>query len=291
MADNQSDPLMNPTQRASRQHLFGIDFDRITMREAVDWVLRSVAMGRVRATRFVVTPNVNITLQHQTSAQLRRSVAHAGLTVVDGMPLVFASRLLGRPLPERVAGSDLVQACFDAAIAELPLRVFLLGAAPGVADRAADEIHRRWAHVQVVGTDSPPRGFENSAAQNRRILNLISDCQPDIVIIGLGAPRQEAWADTHRHDIDAAVTFCVGGTIDFLAGEQTRAPRWMRRAGVEWLWRMATSPRRLSGRYLGDAVRLPGLLWRQLRGQCPVCGPEDGPHIGRELLTSSGESA
>ncbi|MCR9200731.1 MAG: WecB/TagA/CpsF family glycosyltransferase [Planctomycetaceae bacterium] len=290
MSREHTDQATNAAADISQQRLFGIAFDCVTMDDAVDWVLRSVARGKVRATRFVVTPNVNITLQHQHNAQLRRCVADAGLTVADGMPLVLASRLLRKPLPERVAGSDLVNASFDAAIAEMPLRVFLLGAAPGVADRAADEIHRRWAHVEVVGTDSPPPGFENRTSENRRILNLISDCQPDIVVIGLGAPRQEAWAYEHRQGIDAAVTFCVGGTIDFLAGEQMRAPRWMRRLGVEWFWRLATSPRRLFARYANDAVRLPLLVWRELRGQCPTCRPQD-PERPRHMMLTPAEEA
>lgn len=278
----------NAVADSSQQRLFGIAFDSVTMNDAVDWVLRSVARGKVGATRYVVTPNVNITLQHQRNAQLRRCVAEAGLTVVDGMPLVLASRLFRKPLPERVAGSDLVNATFDAAIAEMPLRVFLLGAAPGVADRAAAEIHRRWAHVEVVGTDSPPRGFEDIPSENRRILNRIGECRPDIVIIGLGAPRQEAWAFEHRDAVDAAVTFCVGGTIDFLAGEQTRAPGWMRRLGVEWFWRLATSPRRLFGRYAKDALQLPFLLWREWRGQCPVCHRQHTERPRGRLLTAGG---
>lgn len=274
------------TPQPSRQRLFGILFDSLTMVEAVDWVLRSIAIGRRRATRCIVTPNVSITLRHQHDARLRQYVADADLTVADGMPLVLASRWRGQPLPERVAGSDLVNAVFDAAIEEWPLRVFLLGAAPGVADRAAAAIHARWPHVRVVGTDSPPRGFEQHPEENRRILQLIKEGRPDIVIVGLGAPKQEAWAHQHRHDIAAAVTMCVGGTIDFLAGEQRRAPVWMRRTGLEWVWRLATSPRRLLGRYVGDAIRLPGLLWSEHRGRCPQ-HPEAAVRTDRQRRHSS----
>lgn len=271
----------------SERRLFGISFDNVTMNDAVDWVLRSVAIGKLDATRFVVTPNVSITLQHQRNPELRKYVAAAGLTVVDGMPLVAVSRLLRQPLPERVAGSDLVYATFDAAIEEMPLRVFLLGAAPGVADRAAKVIHERWQHVRVVGTDSPDVGFENDQAENKRLLGKIRQSETDIVIIGLGAPRQEAWAYQHRHRIESAVTFCVGGTIDFLAGEQRRAPGWIRRSGFEWVWRLATNPRRLFRRYAGDALRLPGLFIRELCGCCPVHAEAASASDGEIATTAS----
>lgn len=253
----------------SRSRLFGIDFDVVTMNDAVDWVYQSVARGVIQETRYVVTPNVSITMLHQESANFRKVIHHSSLTIADGMPLVKASRWFGKPLPERVAGSDLVYTVFDAAIEEMPLRVFLLGAAPGVADRAADVIHRRWPSVKVVGTLSPEFGFENSDQQNSEILDAVNIASPDILIVGLGAPKQETWAYTHRNKINAAVTFCVGGTIDFIAGEQTRAPDWVRSSGIEWLWRMATNPKRLVGRYVRDAIRLPKLLLDEFSDLCP----------------------
>lgn len=252
-----------------KTRLFGIDFDTVSMKEAVDWVYRSVAVGALEGTRYVVTPNVSITLLHQDCSRFRRIVHHAALTIADGMPIVKASHWLGKLLPERVAGSDLVYSVFDAAIEEMPLKVFLLGAAPGVANRAANVIHSRWKSVNVVGTMSPDFGFENDPAQNKRIVNVINAASPDILIIGLGAPKQESWAYKHRQELAAAVTMCVGGTIDFIAGEQKRAPSWTGKLGVEWIWRMATNPRRLVGRYVRDAIRLPKLLLDEVSGLCP----------------------
>lgn len=252
-----------------KARLFGIDFDVVTMRDAVDWVFRSVARGKIDESRYVVTPNVSITMLHQESADLRKMIHHSALTIADGMPLVKASRWFGKPLPERVAGSDLVYSVFESAIAEMPLRVFLLGAAPGVADRAADVIHSRWPAVNVVGTLSPDFGFETSKEQNANILKAIDLAAPDILVVGLGAPKQETWAYTHRSKINAAVTFCVGGTIDFIAGEQKRAPGWVQKSGIEWVWRMATNPRRLVGRYVRDAIRLPQLFLNEVSDLCP----------------------
>lgn len=253
-----------------KQRLFGIDFDVVTMNDAVDWVLRKAAIGRQSHCRFVVTPNVNLTLRHQNEASFRRIVHHADLTICDGQPLVRLSHWFKKKLPERVAGSDLVFQVFEAAVPEMPLKVFLLGAAAGVAEVAREKIHERWEGVQVVGVCSPDVGFEKDAKKNEQIVQQINDSEADVVVIGLGAPKQETWAFDHRFELNAAVALCVGGTIDFLAGEQTRAPGFVRRLGVEWIWRMATNPSRLAKRYLKDSLRLPGLVLDELSHLCPA---------------------
>lgn len=253
-----------------KQRLFGIDFDVVTMRDAVDWFFRKVAIGRQSHCRFVVTPNVNLTLRHQNEANFRRIVHHADLTICDGQPLVRLSQWFKKQLPERVAGSDFVFQIFEAAVPEMPLKVFLLGAAPGVAVRARGKIHGRWDGVQVVGVCSPKPGFEKCEEQNQKIVKQINHSKADVVIIGLGAPKQETWAFDHRFELNTAVALCVGGTIDFLAGEQTRAPRIVRRLGVEWAWRIATHPSRLAKRYLKDGLRLPGLILDELSHLCPA---------------------
>ena len=259
-----------------KQKLFGIDFDVITMTEAVDWVFRCAAIGHQTHSRYVVTPNVSLTVRHQECAEFRRVVHHADLTIVDGMPLVKASRWLKKSLPERVAGSDLVFNMFAAAIEEMPLRVFLLGAASGVADRAARTIESRWPAVKVAGTHSPEFGFEKCDKTNAGIVRMINDSEADVLIIGLGAPKQENWAFAHRHELKTAVTLCVGGTIDFIAGEQVRAPRWFRENGVEWVWRMCSNPRRLLMRYVRDGLKLPRLIWHEVINICPTHSDESG---------------
>lgn len=234
------------------------------MREAVER-LSGWVRAAARPCRYVVTPNVDHAVMYQSNAALRAAYADAALVLADGMPVVWASRLLRRPLPERVTGSDLVPALFAGATPDRPLRVYLLGAMPGVADRAARHIAERWPGVVVVGTYSPPLGFERDAQENARILRRIADAKPDALIVGFGAPKQELWVHAQRERIDASVVLCVGATIDFLAGEKRRAPVWMRRAGVEWLHRCLTEPRRLARRYLKDAVVFPRLLWHEWR--------------------------
>ncbi|NIL95694.1 MAG: WecB/TagA/CpsF family glycosyltransferase [Planctomycetales bacterium] len=244
--------------------LFGIGIDAVTMPEAVarlqHWIGTSAA-----PCRYVVTPNVDHTILYQHNPRLRDAYQAASLVLADGMPVLWASRLFGKPLPQRVTGSDLVPALFDASCGDRPQRVFLLGGGPGVAERAAANIHRRWAHVQVVGTLAPPQGFEHDPGQNQEIVKTINTAAPDCLVVGLGAPKQELWVHRHYRQLDVPLALCVGATIDFLAGEKRRAPGWMQRCGLEWLYRCAREPRRLGGRYARDALIFPRLLWQEWR--------------------------
>lgn len=248
--------------------LFGMDINVADMQTAACTVLGWCKSSEPPQCRYVVTPNVDHVVMFQSRADLRDTYADASLVVADGFPVVLASKLLRRPLPERVAGSDLVPAVFEAASksGEPPLRVFLLGAGPGVAERAADRIHRRWSGVRVVGTYSPPLGFEHDTAENAAIIDRIAAAEADLLIIGLGAPKQELWVHRHASMLPVRAALCVGATIDFLAGEKARSPRWMQRAGLEWVHRLVSEPRRLAKRYLRDAWIFPRLVWREWRG-------------------------
>lgn len=245
----------------ARVPLFGMQIDPLRMHEAIEHLLAWIGEG-TRPCRYVVTPNVDHVVLFQEQPALREAYADADLVLADGFPVVKASRWLGRPLPERVAGSDLVPALFERGCAR-GLRVFLLGAAPGVAERAAGNCHQRWPGLQVVGVDSPPLGFERQLTENERILRLIADARPDVLVVGFGAPKQELWVHAHRESIAASVALCAGATIDFLAGEKRRAPRWMQRGGLEWLYRIGTDPSRLAKRYARDAWIFPRLLLRE----------------------------
>jgi N-acetylglucosaminyldiphosphoundecaprenol N-acetyl-beta-D-mannosaminyltransferase len=254
--------------------LFGIPIHALTMGEAVDRVLTWSRQPLAERCRYVVTPNVDHVVTYAGHPTLRAAYAGASLILADGAPVVLASRLLGKPLPERVAGSDLVPALFAQATASHvsagnapsePLRVFLLGAAPGVGERARVRIEEEWGGVRVVGTLSPPIGFEHSDAENQKILAAVADVQPDVVLLGLGAPKQEVWIHRHCEQMQAKVVLCIGATIDFLAGERKRAPRWMQQMGLEWVHRLANEPGRLAKRYLRDALVFPQLVWRDWR--------------------------
>ena len=257
----------------TRIELLGVAIDPLGMDQAVGQIQAWIASGDGKC-RYVVTPNVDHIVLLQHHAGLQAAFARAGLILADGAPVVWASRLLHTPLPGRVAGSDLVLALFDAATDEQPTTVFLLGAAAGVAERAAANIHRRWPGVKVVGTYSPPLGFEKDHAENLRILARIAAAKPDVLVVGLGAPKQELWVHQHHAQIQARVALCLGATIDFLAGENSRAPVWMRDLGLEWLHRLISEPRRLAARYARDAWIFPQIVarqwWHQTRGPARV---------------------
>jgi N-acetylglucosaminyldiphosphoundecaprenol N-acetyl-beta-D-mannosaminyltransferase len=241
--------------------LFGLALDPVDMAGAVERIYSWIETGA--RGRFVVTPNVDHTVLLQRDGRFRAAYANASLVLADGMPIVTAARLLGQPLPERVSGSDLAPALFEAAAERGGLRVYLLGAAPGVAAEAARRITARWPAVKIAGTFSPPPGFEYEPRLGDEILERLAAARPDVVVVGLGAPKQEIWVNEHHDRIDAPATLCVGATIDFLAGHRKRAPQWMRRAGLEWLYRLAGEPRRLLARYARDAWVFPRLVWRE----------------------------
>ncbi|HWB09698.1 MAG TPA: WecB/TagA/CpsF family glycosyltransferase [Pirellulales bacterium] len=250
-----------------RVRLFGIEIDAVRMDQVVAQILIWINEGS-RPCRYVVTPNVDHVVLYQECDELRQAYSQASLVLADGAPVVAASRLIGRRLPERVAGSDLVPCLFhEAAWQRMPLRVYLLGAAPGVGQQAAERMAAIWPRMEVVGVSSPPLGFERDVELNRDLVAEINACQPDLLLIGLGAPKQELWAHGHYQELAVPVALCIGATIDFLAGHRPRAPRWMRRAGLEWFYRVIREPRRLARRYARDAWHFPRLVWRELQSQ------------------------
>ncbi|MFO7180245.1 MAG: WecB/TagA/CpsF family glycosyltransferase [Pseudomonadota bacterium] len=244
---------------SSRVRLLNVDFDPVTLAEASARVL---AWARERKSRVVVTPNVDHVVQIADRPELAPVYAAADLVLADGQPLVWASRLLGARLPERVAGSDLFPILLRDAEAQGRIRVFLLGGMDGVAERAAERIRAQYPWIEIAGTHAPPFGFESRADDNERAVSAVASADADLVLVGLGAPKQELWVHRERARLACGVALCLGATIDFMAGTIERAPPWMRKSGLEWLYRLANEPRRLSRRYARDALVFPRLLAR-----------------------------
>ena len=267
-------PLPHPADAdAAPQRLFGLKLDPVTLSGAVarvrGWADEWRAAGRpAGAAKVVVTPNVDhlVKLHRTRDPAVTAAYRAADLTLADGTPVVAASRWFGKPVPERVPGSDLVPALLASATADRPLTVFLLGAGPGVAETAAANLARDTPHAEVVGTHCPPLGFERDDAENARILAQLDAAKPDLLIVGLGFPKQEKWVHAHRARLRCGAALCVGATIDFLAGNVARAPRWLGRVGLEWVFRLGLEPRRLAGRYANDLIHFPRVLWKEWRG-------------------------
>lgn len=247
-------------------HMFGISIDCLTRKQAVQRVAEWLSSDE-RLCRYVVTPNVDHVVKLNASLEFRDAYAGAALVLADGKPLIGVSRIFGEPLPETVPGSDLVPWLFDhvSLTRSQPLRVFLLGAGPGVAERAAERVHSTWYNVSVVGVYSPPFGFEKDPGECAAICNLVAGSGAELLVIGLGAPKQELWVKRYSNRLPVKVALCVGATIDFLAGEKKRAPKWLQALGMEWLHRMLSEPKRLAGRYGHDALIFPFLIFKELK--------------------------
>src|SRR4051794_13812082 len=171
--------------------LFGIDLHPVTMDAAINRVMDW--LRHADACKYVVTPNVDHVVNLQADAAMRKAYAGASLVLADGWPVVVASRWLGKPLPERVPGSDLVPSLLNAG-QELPgFRVFLLGGAPGTGELAARQIAKRWPRVCVAGIASPTNGFELNDAATDEVIMTVNQAAPHLLVVGLGAPRQEIW--------------------------------------------------------------------------------------------------
>ncbi len=261
-----------------RVNLDGTGIDRITEAEVVATVRDALADGRGGR---IITPNIDILRRAQTSAEVRRQLADADLIVADGMPLIWASRLGGTPLPERVAGSSLIWS-LSHGLGRDDRSIFIIGgaaAADGVADgaaRAGARLAGECLGLRVAGALSPAFGFERVPADYARVCATVAAADPDLVFVGLGFPKQERVITRLRQALPRAWFIGCGAAINFVAGDIDRAPRWMQRTGLEWAHRLSTEPRRLASRYLRHdapyALRLLARAPAQRRGGSRAAG-------------------
>lgn len=226
--------------------LAGLDFARLTEVQVVE---RIVTASRRGEGGWVATPNVDICRLVHRDRALHEVISAASLIVPDGMPLVWAARLRGMPLPERVAGGSLIFSLSRAAAAD-GRTIYLLGGAPGVPQRAATELIRRYPGLAVAGVDAPPLGFDSDPVQLAQVRARLAAASPDIVFVGLGCPKQERLIARFAPDFPGTWFLGCGAAIPYAAKVLRRPPRWMRRTGLAWLYRLKNEPRRLVKRYL-----------------------------------------
>jgi exopolysaccharide biosynthesis WecB/TagA/CpsF family protein len=244
-----------------RWRLGNVPVDRVGFAEALDAIARLVEAGNGGA---VFTPNVDHVVLAETDARLRAAYDRVSLSLGDGMPVVWASRLFGPRLPGKVSGSDLVLPLMKLAAAR-GWRVYVVGGAEGVAARAAKELRERIPRLHVVGTDSPRIDMDAPSSGRADVSVQIREARPDLVLVAFGSPKQELWIDEVRDALRPSVLVAVGAGLDFVAGVVRRAPGWMSAAGLEWLYRLAREPRRLWRRYLVRDPRFVLIVWRMLR--------------------------
>lgn len=238
--------------------LLGARIDNVSRAEAME---RISALVRERRPALVVTPNVDHLVNLQSDPEFSGIYGRAALVLTDGVPLLWAARFLGTPIREKLSGSDIFDDLCRLS-AERGFRMFFLGGREGAAARAAEIVCRRHPGLQVVGVHCPPFGFERDPGECARIDAAIAQARPDILLVGLGSPKQEKWAARNSERLAIPVTIGVGITFEYTAGMVRRAPAWMQRVGLEWSYRLAMEPVRLWRRYL---VNDPKFFWYVLR--------------------------
>jgi len=258
-----------------RADLLGLPLDGITMQAAIDRCL-SWCTGP-RAPHTVITANSAIVCMMRRDRELRRSCVAGDLIVADGMSLVWASRLAGVPLPERVTGVDLMSALL-AEGARRRLRVYFLGARPAVVSKLATACARYLPGLEVTGY----RDGYFSARDDLAIVEEIRACAPHLLFVGMPSPFKETWCERHRERLDVPVIMGVGGSFDVLAGVVRRAPRWMQAAGMEWAWRLLMEPRKMWRRYLATNSEFLWVAGREIAGRrLQQSGPRRRLQAGR----------
>lgn len=215
-----------------------------------------------RSVHCVFTPNVDHIVRCERDEAFRTAYEQASLRVVDGMILMWAARLLGKPVVAKLSGSDLVPQLSEIAARE-GYRVFLFGAAPGVADEAAARLQAQYPGLVVAGTYSPPMGFERDGDENEKAIEAVRSADADLLFVALGSPKQEIWMARHRDALGVPLMMGIGATLDFVSGRVRRAPIWMQNTGLEWLWRLVQEPRRLWRRYLIEDSGFIGMFLRE----------------------------
>ncbi len=249
---------------SNRVWVWGVPLASITRTAAVEAV---TALVRAGTPSYIITASTHYAMLTSEVSALRAVNDNAAFVVADGKPLVWASRLAGTPLPERVAGSDMIFDLCERSAKE-GFRVFFLGAPLGVAEEAGRRMTERYPGLVVAGTECPP--FRDlSAEEHHALIGRIRDARPDILFLAFGQPKGEIWLADNLEALGVPVSVQIGASLDFASGRVRRAPKFLQKTGMEWAFRLYLEPRRLFPRYAKNAgfiaSRLVGDLIRRRR--------------------------
>ncbi len=239
-----------------KQPLLNTFVNNITIEEAVDAVEHFL---QEKKKAYVVPINVDVVMKIEEDPYLKQIADSADMVLVDGTPLMWIGKYHGRPVKQKVSGSDLVPRLCEMC-ARKGYSLFILGGKEGVADRAKARLEQDYPGIRVAGTYAPPLHFEKSEAELEKTNAVISAAAPDLLIVCLGCPKQEKFIYENRDRYAAGVSVCAGATVDFLAGNVKRAPKWMSDCGLEWFYRFTREPKRLFKRYFIDDVKILRLI-------------------------------
>ena len=236
-----------------------VDIDSISMKEAL-CIMEDIIAEKGRG--LIVTPNVDHIVQLQKDEEFKVIYRQALLALPDGMPVMWGAKFLGTPLKQKISGSDLFPE-FCKVTADKGYKMFFMGGRPGAVTRTKELLEKRYSKINIVGTYCPPFGFEKDEAENAKIVKMINQARPDVLFVGLGAPKQEKWLYRNYNELNVPVSAGIGITFEYMAGMVTRAPLWMQNVGLEWFWRLMMEPRRLWKRYLVYDMQFFWLILKQ----------------------------
>ena len=241
-----------------KEKLLNTCINNINMDEAIDYICDCIEKKKIA---YIVPINVDMVVKIEKDEYLKKIVNEADLTLIDGKPLIWISKMYGNQIKEKISGSDLIPKLCNVA-SKKGISIFIIGGAEGVAKKAKENLENEIPGINIVGTYSPSFGFEKKDDEKRLINSIISDANPDIVIACFGCPKQEKWVYENYKKYDSIVSICGGATVDFLAGNVKRAPNWMSESGLEWLYRFFQEPKRLFKRYFIDDLKIFKLIWK-----------------------------
>lgn len=234
----------------------GLDLAPLTLNGALDKIGEALCDGRQGQ---VITANLNYAMISRTDPDLARVNERALMVLADGMPLVWDSKRGNKGVPERVAGSDLIPALCERA-QKCGWKLFFLGGAEGVGQAARERMYRLYPGLEIVGVSSARIGSDGMVPES--LAREIAESRPDILIAALGQPKGEKWLDKNLESLGVPLGIQVGATLDFMAGRVSRAPLWIQRSGIEWIWRFAMEPTRLGGRYAQNLLFFVKYWWK-----------------------------
>ena len=239
-----------------KQPLLNTYVNNVNMDEAIQTIEDMIASKKKN---YIVAINVDVVMKIENDAYLKEITDKADMVLVDGKPLEWIAKWHKKPIKAKISGSDLVPILCERA-AEKGYSIFIIGGKDGVAYKAKQNLERNLPGINIVGTYAPPFGFEEDGAELKKINSMISKVNPDILIACFGCPKQEKWIYENYKKYDAKVSVCAGATVDFLAGNVNRAPKWMSDHGLEWFYRFLKEPKRMFKRYFIDDVKILGLI-------------------------------
>lgn len=242
----------------NKEQFLNTYINNVTMDETIEKIENMIQSQKKS---YIVPINVDVVMKIEEDEKLKKIINEADMVLVDGKPLIWISKIKRNKIKEKVSGSDLVPKLCEVSNKK-GYSIFIIGGKEGIAEKAKQKLEEKYNNINIVGTYAPPFGFEKNQEELNKINEMISLVKPDLLFACFGCPKQEKWIYDNYNKYDAKVSICAGATVDFLAGNVKRAPKWMSNCGLEWFYRFLQEPKRLFKRYFIDDIKIIKLLFK-----------------------------